>query len=148
MASDLPVFEEVEVLIETGRYDEAAAGLALLQAEWSKALTAGILGNLTCGETNGTRQHRPGYIVFNASCISRRAGVILPDAAMDLRPEGPLRVAQFIEDGVCAVVDLPPFGFAWVPKESNRGLLLQLWEARMRMAIRYEMNRSRSRLTL
>ena len=47
--------------------------------------------------------------------------MILPDAAMDLRPEGPLRVAQFTEEGVYAVVDLPPFGFAWVPKESNAG---------------------------
>ena len=47
--------------------------------------------------------------------------MILPDAAMDLRPEGPLRAAQFTEDGVCAVVDLPPFGFAWVPKEADLG---------------------------
>ena len=122
MTGDAPVFEEVESLIETGRYDEAAAGLALLQAEWSKALARGILGNSTSGETNGARQHRPGYIVFNPSSVPRRAGVILPDAAMDLRPEGPLRVAQFTEDGVYAVVDLPPFGFAWVPKESNSGL--------------------------
>ena len=42
---------------------------------------------------------------------------------MDLRPEGPLRVAQFTEEGVCAVVDLPPFGFAWVPKEADPGRL-------------------------
>ena len=59
--------------------------------------------------------------MFNPSSVPRRAAVILPDAAMDLRPEGPLRVAQFTEDGVCAVVDLPSFGFAWVPKEANPG---------------------------
>ncbi len=45
--------------------------------------------------------------------------MILPDAALDLRPEGPLRAAQFTEDGVYAVVDLPPIGFAWVPRETD-----------------------------
>jgi alpha-mannosidase len=114
-----PAFEEVESLIETDRHGEATAALAQLQTEWSKSLAKGILGNATCGETNAARHHRPGYMVFNPSSVPRRAAVILPDAAMDLRPEGPLRVAQFTEDGVCAVVELPSFGFAWVPKDSN-----------------------------
>jgi alpha-mannosidase len=43
----------------------------------------------------------------------------LPDAAPDLRPEGPLRAAQFTEEGVVAVVDLPAFGYAWVPRDTN-----------------------------
>jgi alpha-mannosidase len=43
----------------------------------------------------------------------------LPDAAADLRPEGPLRAAQFTEDGVMAVVELPAFGYAWVPRDAN-----------------------------
>ena len=72
--------------------------------------------------TNGAELHRSGYMVFNPLCVPRRVSVVLPDAAIDLRPEGPLRAAQFTEDGVYAVVDLPPFGFAWVPKESNTGL--------------------------
>src|SRR5262249_17407169 len=37
----------------------------------------------------------------------------------DLRPEGPLRAAQLTDEGVWAVVDLPPFGYAWVPGETN-----------------------------
>ncbi len=47
--------------------------------------------------------------------------MILPDAALDLRPEGPLRAAQFTEHGVYAVVDLPAFGFGWVPREADPG---------------------------
>ncbi len=47
--------------------------------------------------------------------------VVLPGAALDLRPEGPLRTAQFTDEGVFAVVDLPAFGFAWVPAESEPG---------------------------
>ena len=38
---------------------------------------------------------------------------------LDLRPEGPLRAAQLTDEGVCAVVDLPAFGDAWVPAEAN-----------------------------
>lgn len=41
---------------------------------------------------------------------------------MDLRPEGPLRAAQFTDEGVWAVVDTPAFGFAWVPAEPDLGL--------------------------
>ena len=67
------------------------------------------------------RRQRPGYLVINPLNVPRRAAVILPDAALDLRPEGPLRAAQFTDEGVCAVVDLPAFGFAWVPKEADPG---------------------------
>lgn len=119
--SPLPSFEEVESLIETGRHDEASIGLEPLQTTWSEGLARGILATKTSSATDEKRRHRPGYLVLNPSSIPRRAAVILPDAAMDLRPEGPLRVAQFTEDGVCAVVDLPPFGFAWVPKEADLG---------------------------
>ena len=114
-------FAEVESLIETARHDEAATALGPLEAAWSEALARGILANKGKEETEPSKVHRPGYLVFNPSSVTRRAAVILPDAAMDLRPEGPLRVSQFTEDGVCAVVDLPAFGFAWVPREANPG---------------------------
>ena len=81
----------------------------------------GHSGEQPQGRDGAPAAHRPGYLVFNPSGVPRRAAVILPDAAMDLRPEGPLRVSQFTEDGVCAVVDLPSFGFAWVPKEAALG---------------------------
>ena len=40
-------------------------------------------------------------------------------AAADLRPAGPLRAAQLTEEGVWAVVDLPAFGYAWVPAATD-----------------------------
>ena len=64
---------------------------------------------------------RAGYLVINPLNVPRRAAVILPDAALDLRPDGPLRAAQFTDVGVMAVVDLPAFGFAWVAKETDMG---------------------------
>ena len=33
----------------------------------------------------------PGYLVLNPIGLSRRAAVVLPEAALDLRPEGALR---------------------------------------------------------
>jgi alpha-mannosidase len=114
-----PTFEQVESLIETARHDEAATALGPLEAAWSESLAKGILANKAKDATKTSKDHRPGYLLFNPSSVARRAAVILPDAAMDLRPEGSLRVAQFTEDGVCAVVDLPAFSFAWVPKEAN-----------------------------
>jgi alpha-mannosidase len=45
----------------------------------------------------------------------------LPDAPGNLRPEGALRAAQLIDDGVYAVVELPAFGFAWIDLEISGG---------------------------
>ena len=97
--AELPALEEIESLIETGRHDEAATALGPLEPAWSAALARGILGSATPAPRTTTRRHRPGYLVFNPSSVPRRAAVILPDAALDLRPEGPLRAAQFTDEG-------------------------------------------------
>ena len=79
----------------------------------------GILGASVPAAAGSTSRKRPGYLVINPLNVPRRAAVVLPDAALDLRPEGPLRAAQFTDEGVWAVVDLPAFGFAWVPSEAD-----------------------------
>jgi alpha-mannosidase len=101
---------ELEDSLELGRRD-VLADLDRLTGSEASSLAAKIISEGTSG--------RPGYLVLNPIGVARRAKVLLPDAAADLRPEGPLRAAQFTEDGVWAIVDLPPFGFAWVPRESN-----------------------------
>ena len=121
MAAPESEFDDVETLIETARHDEAAIALRPLEDTWSELLAKGIIPSTDKEGVNASRSQRPGYMVFNPSSAVRRAAVILPNAAMDLRPEGPLRVAQFTDVGVYAVVDLPAFGFAWVPKEPNAG---------------------------
>jgi alpha-mannosidase len=111
-AMDSPM---VETLIETGRHDEATTALDRHEPFWASKLARGIVAP----RTTVSPASRPGYLVFNPLGVPRRVAVILPDAALDLRPEGPLRAAQFTDEGVYAVVDLPAFGFAWVPKEPN-----------------------------
>jgi alpha-mannosidase len=101
---------DLEDSLETGRGDVAREIEAKIRSE-ADSLAGQIVGQGASG--------RPGYLVLNPLGVARRARVLLPDAAPDLGPGGPLRAAQFTEEGVWAVVDLPPFGFAWVPRESQ-----------------------------
>ncbi|WP_435006251.1 glycosyl hydrolase family 38 [Tundrisphaera lichenicola] len=102
----------LEKNLETGRLEEADAIIERSLPAQVEALAHQIIGEGTSG--------RSGYLVMNSLGVSRRAVVHLPDASPDLRPEGPLRVAQFTETGVQAVVDLPPFGFAWIPRDTDQ----------------------------
>src|SRR5690606_24939302 len=86
-------------------------GLARLESTWTGGVARGILGE---GKTG-----RPGFLVINPTGIARRAAVLLPAAAAGLRPEGPLRAAQFTDEGVWGIVELPRFGYAWVPRDTN-----------------------------
>ena len=105
-----PIGPELEDALESGGRDLGAEIALRGQVE------AGHLARRIVGESAGGR---PGYLVLNPTGVSRRARVLLPEAEADLRPEGPLRTAQFTEEGVWAVVELSPFGYAWVPRASK-----------------------------
>jgi alpha-mannosidase len=107
--------EAAEAAIETRRHIEAAALVDALESDWAAALVAAISGERTADA-------RPGYLVFNPIAVARKVAVVLPDASPDLRPEGALVAAQLTDEGVVAVVDLPAFGFAWVPRETAADL--------------------------
>ncbi len=111
-----PDLLSIEESIECRRPAEAGRDLDEAEKIRARALSDRIVGRREGSTT------RRGYLVLNPIGIARRASVILPDASPDLRPEGPLRSAQLVEEGVCAVVDLPPFGFAWVPAETDLSL--------------------------
>lgn len=100
----------IEPQLETGGLEQARTALDRLEPSAAARLAQRVAGSPTGS--------RAGYLVFNPLCVPRRAAVLLPEAAADLRPEGPLRAAQFTEQGVWAVIDLPAFGYAWVPRET------------------------------
>lgn len=100
----------LEETLETGRLDEAGD---VLDRELAAA------GDRLAEAVVGTGEGRPGFLVVNTLGVARRAAVLLPGAAPGLAPEGPLRASQFTEEGVWGVVDLPAFGFAWVPSEPS-----------------------------
>lgn len=112
-AVDPPPLLDLETMLETNQLDAVQGPLAQAETDTAQRLAFAIGGESTATTA------RPGYLVLNPSGIARRAAVLLPDAALDLRPEGPLRAAQFTDEGVWAIVDLPAFGYAWVPKESD-----------------------------
>ncbi len=101
----------IEGLLETGQLQAAGREIDGTLPEMAGRLAVRIVGEGSGG--------RPGYLVLNPVGATRRASVLLPGAAADLRPEGPLRSAQLTEEGVWAVVDLPPFGYAWIPGEPS-----------------------------
>lgn len=109
--ADEPSFDDIEKSLETGRLEEAGRSITSKEPIWSKAAGKGVVGTAVDG--------RPGFLVINPLGVPRRAAVLLAEAAPDLRPEGPLRAAQFTEEGVWGVVDLPAFGYAWVPRDTN-----------------------------
>ena len=111
--------EEIDNLIETGRHAEAKTVIDRSLPEWAAELARRIVAVGDATATDQPRRTRPGFLVFNPIHVPRRAAVVLPEAALDLRPEGPLRVAQFTDEGVWGIVDLPALGFAWVPKEAG-----------------------------
>ncbi|AGA30408.1 glycoside hydrolase family 38 N-terminal domain-containing protein [Singulisphaera acidiphila] len=102
---------DLETSLETGQVDEVHSALERAIPDAASRLAVAIQGE--------TSEARPGFFVFNPLGVARRAAVLLPDAALDLRPEGPLRAAQFTDEGVWAVVDLPAFGYAWVPRDAD-----------------------------
>jgi alpha-mannosidase len=121
--------EPIEELVETGQYDVAATALTAAGPQMAADLAERIL-SVSAGSSPAVDSTRPGYLILNPLSMPRRAPVTLPGAPLDLRPEGALRAAQFTDEGVVAVVDLPGFGFAWVagntdperPLSSSSGL--------------------------
>jgi alpha-mannosidase len=116
IAAGASALETIERPIELQSAEEAVTALDRTVSAWGQSLMRRIVG-----AGSPSRPKRRGYLVLNPLGVPRRAAVILPEAALDLRPEGPLRTAQFTEEGVYAVVDLPAFGFAWVPAETEPG---------------------------
>lgn len=104
--------ERAEAAIETRQYHDAEAQVDALESRWAAALAAAI-------SNEPTADARPGFLVFNPIAVARKVVVLLPDASPDLRPEGALVASQLTEDGVVAVVDLPAFGFAWIPRDTD-----------------------------
>ncbi len=102
---------QLETDLESGPLESARRGIAEELPKQAGHLARRIVG----GRVDG----RPGYLVLNPVGAARRVSVLLPGADPDLRPEGPLRSAQYTEEGVWAVVDLPPFGYAWIPRGGN-----------------------------
>ncbi|WZO99553.1 glycosyl hydrolase family 38 [Isosphaeraceae bacterium EP7] len=108
--------DRIEDDLETGRLDETRASLALREPDSLAAAARAIVGPVPAEGA------RPGYLILNPLATPRRVAVQLPEADADLRPTGPLRAAQFTDEGVLAVVELAGFGYAWVSRATDATL--------------------------
>src|SRR5207248_1654041 len=69
--------------------------------------------------TAGTPTKTTGYLLFNPCSFSRKVPVELP-LATTLLP-APAWASQKAQQGIDAVVEVPPLGFAWMPRAVEKG---------------------------
>lgn len=65
---------------------------------------------------------RSGYLLLNPCGFTRRVIADLPGCTDLLPIEGAVKACQVFSEGARAVVEIPGFGFAWVPAQGQRGL--------------------------
>lgn len=76
--------------------------------------------------------NQPGYLVLNPCSFTRRLALELEGAGRPLPIEGPVKACQIDGGLLRAVVEVPPLGFAWIPREGTVGTPPQ--QARLRLA--------------
>jgi hypothetical protein len=65
--------------------------------------------------------NQPGYLVLNPCSFTRRLALELEGGSRPLPIEGPVKGCQLDGNGLRAVVEVPPLGFAWIPREGPMG---------------------------
>jgi hypothetical protein len=66
---------------------------------------------------------QPGYLILNPCSFTRRVALELEGAAHPLPILDPVKACQLDGGKLRAVVDVPPLGFAWIPREGPKGTL-------------------------
>jgi hypothetical protein len=72
----------------------------------------------------GSVSSQPGYLLLNPCSFSRQVRVNLPKATT-LFP-APATASQKAEQGIDAILELPPFGYAWLPCSVEKGAKVRL----------------------
>lgn len=74
--------------------------------------------------TTGVTTKTTGYLLFNPCSFSRKVPVELP-LATTLLP-APAWASQKAQQGIDAVIEVPPLGFAWVPRTVEKGAKVRI----------------------
>lgn len=99
---------QLEEQIESG--SEPGSELSVVEQQAAEMLAERLLAR---AQTN-----QPGYLVLNPCGFARRAALEVGGVSGPLAIAGPLKAAQFDGDRARLVVEVPAFGFAWVPRAS------------------------------
>jgi hypothetical protein len=94
-----------------GRGPERGAELAALESAFAKRLADRIQARAADGQ--------PGVLIFNPCGFTRRAALELDGFRGAVPVADPIKAAEF--DGTTArlVVEVPPLGYAWIPRQGN-----------------------------
>ena len=65
------------------------------------------------------QENSPGYLLLNPCSFTRRVVVEVGGVSGHLVPQGPIKAAQQDGDRARLVVEVPPMGFAWVPRQGG-----------------------------
>jgi hypothetical protein len=76
--------------------------------EWAKRLVDRLQARSAEGE--------PGYVLINPCNFTRRVALETDWPGGPIAVEGPVKAAQFDDGAARLVVEVPPLGFAWVPR--------------------------------
>ncbi|MDB5311655.1 MAG: hypothetical protein JWO38_5857 [Gemmataceae bacterium] len=93
--------------------DELADHLTLLEAGWARRLADRIQARSAGGQ--------PGLLVFNPCSFARRAALELDGFRGPIPVADAVKAAEFAGDQARLVVEVPPLGFVWVPRQGPPG---------------------------
>jgi hypothetical protein len=85
--------------------------LALIEAAWAKKLADRLQTRSAEGQ--------PGLLVFNPCGFTRRVALEIPGFRGPIPVVDPVKAAEFTSDLARLVVEVPPLGFAWVPRSQG-----------------------------
>jgi len=73
-----------------------------------------------CARLQGrAAENQPGTMLLNPCPFPRRVALELDPVSQPFTVEGPVKAAQFDADKLRVVVEVPPLGFAWLPREGR-----------------------------
>jgi hypothetical protein len=87
--------------------------LDLLEAGWAKRLAERVQARSVEGQ--------PGLLVFNPCSFARRVALELDGFRGPIPVADPVKAAEFDGERARLVVEVPPLGFAWVPRPGSPG---------------------------
>ncbi|MBN9523132.1 hypothetical protein J0H58_32230, partial [bacterium] len=91
--------------------DPVSSSLALVEAAWAKRLADRIQARSAAGQ--------PGVLVFNPCGFARRTALELDGFPNPVPVADPIKYAEFAGGRARLVVEVPPLGFAWVPRTGS-----------------------------
>lgn len=112
--------QTVEDALETEGLDAIADApnpalmeLATSERGWAEKLAARLQSRAA--------ENQPGYLLLNPCSFPRRIALELDPANAPFAVDGPIKAAQFDDDKLRIVVEVPGLGFAWIPQSGRPG---------------------------